>query len=633
MASHLEESIGSPETVEAGAVPGPLSEGGHRGRFVRSNATGRQRNSERPGKQAQGNRTPAFKTRIQGRCDPSTARATLWDAIIIGTGMGGSAVGFALAQAGWRILFLEKGRANPPLRGQFAEAMIPLKNMATGPFTHRERLSQAGRASTELLDVSGRSPHAFTPFIGCGAGGSTAVYGAALERLFPCDFFPRSNFSNSELGTSNLPEAWPIEYEELKPFYQQAEAYFEVHGSMDPLRQDAESYRFQQPPPLTATNQTLFKSLKSENYHPYQLPLATRPQSACPGCQGYLCAHDCKRDAANVFLEPAIHTHGAQWLDGCTVAQLEASKTHINEVRCIREGRPLTVRGRIVVLAAGALATPGILLNSNSRHWPRGLANRSGLVGRNLMRHFVDLYLISTGHSRIEHTNQKQIALNDFYRVAGQKLGSIQSFGVLPAPETILMELEQELRVLPSLTKPLLNLIRPLLRTILQRKRDASVVLASIQEDLPYPEHSVRLAPNANADGIPRLQFEYRIKPNERDRIQAFRTRIDGLPFPNRPKRLAQADNNTRIAHACGTCRFGADPRSSVLNKENRAHGISNLYITDASFFPSSGGTNPGLTIAANALRVAQALLGRSPALSGPATKKQTLEEQAQVRS
>jgi choline dehydrogenase-like flavoprotein len=78
---------------------------------------------------------------------------------------------------------------------------------------------------------------------------------------------------------------------------------------------------------------------------------------------------------------------------------------------------------------------------------------------------------------------------------------------------------------------------------------------------------------------------------------------------PYRVTLVKQAENNKQLAHACGTCRFGTDPRDSVLDKNNRAHGLSNLYVVDSSFFPSSSGTNPALTIAANALRVADHLI------------------------
>ena len=123
-------------------------------------------------------------------------------------------------------------------------------------------------------------------------------------------------------------------------------------------------------------------------------------------------------------------------------------------------------------------------------------------------------------------------------------------------------------------------------------------------EDLPYPEN--RIAPADTGDG---LVLEYHLCPQERVRIEAWRRRLATILKPYRFLRIKQAENNERIAHACGTCRFGSDPRTSVLDPNNKAHGISNLHVVDGSFFPSSGGINPALTIAANALRVADRII------------------------
>lgn len=99
------------------------------------------------------------------------------------------------------------------------------------------------------------------------------------------------------------------------------------------------------------------------------------------------------------------------------------------------------------------------------------------------------------------------------------------------------------------------------------------------------------------------------MRPQDERRIDGFRQRMREVLKPYSFSIVKQADNNQRIAHVCGTCRFGNDPATSVLDADNRAHGLDNLYVVDASFFPSSGGTNPSLTIAANALRVADHLI------------------------
>ena len=147
------------------------------------------------------------------------------------------------------------------------------------------------------------------------------------------------------------------------------------------------------------------------------------------------------------------------------------------------------------------------------------------------------------------------------------------------------------------------GLVTPILRLSLARLFDRSTVLASVMEDLPYADNRVTLS----AAG--RLAITYRIHDHDRQRIRIFRDLIRDALKPYRFMLLKQAENNQRLAHVCGTCRFGVDHRHSVLDATNRAHDVRNLYVVDASFFPSSGGTNPALTIAANALRVADHMI------------------------
>jgi len=149
---------------------------------------------------------------------------------------------------------------------------------------------------------------------------------------------------------------------------------------------------------------------------------------------------------------------------------------------------------------------------------------------------------------------------------------------------------------------------KPIMGTVLGRLFARKVVLASIIEDLPYPDNRVTVAETADTFGRRRTVIEYRISEYEQKRIENFRREMAHLLSPYSFMLIKQAENNERIAHACGTCRFGSDPRESVLEPTNRAHGIENLYVVDSSFFPTSGGTNPALTIAANALRVADHL-------------------------
>ena len=520
---------------------------------------------------------------------------THWDYLVIGTGVGGSTAGYALARAGYQVLFVEKGRAPSlhadTLRGGYPELHFSGDD-ATAP-GNAALLTRAGRCADQMVD----GKRLFVPLIGCGVGGSSALYGMAMERFFPADFAPRSQFSDA--SDASLPDSWPLRYDDLAPYYRRAEQLYRVRGCRDPLRPgDGE---LPAPPPLGADNAELYAHFERKGLHPYPLPLACESLPGCECCQSYLCARGCKNDAGRVCLEPAVGEHGATLLDECEVTRLNATADSVTGVVCRRNGRTFTLRGERVILAAGALMTPALLLRSTSSDWPQGLANASGLVGRNLMRHCVDLYLVFT---RQRGSGFKAIGLSDFYQSAGGKLGTLQSFGLLPPASILTATMAKDIADAAPWASPLFALVRPLFPALLSWLFKRGVLLAAIMEDLPYPDN--RIVPG------PSLRIDYTLRDDAR--LQTFRQLVGSALKPYRFLRLRQAEKNSMLAHVCGTCRFGDDPASSVLDRNNRAHGLSNLYVVDSSFFPSSGGTNPALTIAANALRVADVLLAQHSA-------------------
>lgn len=529
-----------------------------------------------------------------------------WDVIVVGTGMGGATIGYALAQAGKRVLFCEKGRSSAhetAIRGGYPETA---RASGSPPADRLSRLlAQGGRNSTAIIDKSQARHKSYVPFVGSGTGGSSALYGMALERFFPHDFTPRA--SHPDAREADLPERWPIAYADLLPYYEAAERLYRIRGEADTLRGKAFSPPYLTPPPLTPAASRLRDYLVEQGHHPYRLPQACEFKDDCACCQGYLCARDCKNDSSRICLQPALAQHGARLLDECDVVRLEAGSTRVTGVVCRHRGETIRLHGSVVILAAGALYTPAILLASASAEWPEGLANRSGLVGRNLMRHFVDLYVLRSGLKGGGDGRWKELAFND-YCLDRTRLGSVQSFGALPPPELLVETLQHDLRQGPiPLAGSLFTLFKPPVRAYLRRALSGNPIMASILEDLPYRDNRLELDP---ATG--RLNLYYAIHARDQERIVQMRAKLRALFRPFRPMFLPQAENNERLAHVCGTCRFGDDPASSVLDADNRAHGIDNLYVVDASFFPTSGGINPALTIAANALRVAGLIASRA---------------------
>ncbi|GFG73652.1 GMC oxidoreductase [Mycobacterium botniense] len=534
-----------------------------------------------------------------GELTAHRAEQLAWDVIVVGTGMGGATLGYQLARSGRRVLFVEKGRSTLPgtpatIRAAMPELAEPLAYRSADAFY--DALARAGRCTDEIEDISGRFAKRFVPFIGSGTGGSSALYGMVCERFFARDFTPRQNFRDP--GDSTVPEAWPVSYDQMRPWYAQAEQLLGVRGAPDPLRPEATDVDLPAAPPFSPDNQLLVDYLVGRGLHPYHLPMACEYTEGCATCQAFLCPRSCKNDAARNAVLPAVTEHGAGLLAECRVLRLDADRTRVRQVIAEYRGATLTLKGTVVVVAAGALATPVLLLESRSGDWPRGLANGSDQVGRNLMRHLLDpIEIWPRPDSQITAPN-KEIGLNDFYFWEGQKYGTVQSFGAIPPVEWLTNR--------PGLRGKALRLVNPAVRQIYRRFVTGGLVLAAITEDLPYQDNRVLPSDRPGSDGRPRLRIQYRLHPSEVKRRKVFLRQLKEVLQPFRKLPLGSGKNNANLGHVCGTCRFGTDPKTSVLDANNRAHEVDNLYVVDSSFFPSSAGLNPSLTVAANALRVAE---------------------------
>lgn len=524
---------------------------------------------------------------------PTDPQDENWDAIVIGTGMGGSTVGYGLARRGFKVLFLEKGHY---LFGEhdrdaydLAAPEAPDERLAGGWWPFRMR----GRTNYGELNMF--------PSLGCGTGGSTSVYAAQLERFFPADMEPGKY--HGKTPESTVQETWPITYDELVPHYREAERLFRVCGTPDPLNADPES-PLAEPPTLGGRDQSFFDAVQSAGLHPYRAHVGCRYIPDCMQCGGRLCPKDCKSDAGRVCLEPAIHQHGARILPDCEVLALEADTERVTGVRFRRNGEEGTVRAKVVITAAGALHTPILLLRSKSDAWPDGLANRSGHVGRNLMMHAADLIAFRApkpAKGLPAEGPAKAVTFNDFYVHEGVKLGTVESMGVPVSLGAVNTFLKTRAERDPAWYLKMGRVGRIPAAIIGSWWFKNAAVYSTIVEDLPYADN--RVVVDDEAPGGMRFEYNYREELLERNVIMrnALRKRL-----PRSVKMMTlTGEFNLNYGHACGTCRAGSDPEQSVVDRTNRAHHLENLYVADASAFPTSGGTNPSLTIAANSLRVA----------------------------
>jgi choline dehydrogenase-like flavoprotein len=251
----------------------------------------------------------------------------------------------------------------------------------------------------------------------------------------------------------------------------------------------------------------------------------------------------------------------------------------------------------IVVLSCGAINSAALLLRSANEKHPKGLANSSDLVGRNLMKHLMTVILQQSPQPN-SGLFQRTMYINDFYwgdEDFPYPMGHIQDTG------GILQD------VIFSESPPLLSIAAKLMPGFgLKQLAKRSIGWWLQTEDLPDPNNRVYV----NAEKLyldytaNNLEAHDRLLYRWQEVLKATDKQSRGIhPYGSTPIQI--------VAHQCGTCRFGVDPQSSVLDLNCRTHDIDNLYVVDSSFFPSSAAVSPALTVIANALRVGDKLLER----------------------
>jgi len=508
-----------------------------------------------------------------------------YDLIIVGTGAGGGTLARHLAPSGKRILLLERGDWLP---------REPANWLAQDVFVDNRYVSE-----DTWYDPEGR---AFQPQIHYFVGGATKLYGAALYRLRKEDF--------GELIHHDGPSpAWPISYDDLEPYYTQAEQLYEVHGARgeDPTEPYASA-----PYPFPAVShepriQQLSDDLAAAGYHPFHAPCGVRlnmPYGACVRCQncdGFPCAVHGKSDAEVLGVRPALEHPNVELLTNAKAIKLETEPggSAVSAVIVERDGELERHEADLIVLACGAANTAKLLLLSATDQHPNGLANGSDQVGRNYMFHNSQAVL-ALSHDENPTIFQKTLGVNDFY-LAGNghdyPLGNIQMVGKSQEP-MFRGEKPGETKLAPHWS--------------LERIAKHAVDFWLSTEDLPRPENRV------SVDGDGKLTLAY-TATNEKPKQELYK-QLHSMLAKLRMEpghlfhRFAYMKNEipvAGVAHQAGTCRMGADPATSVVNAEGRAHELDNLYVVDTSVFPSIGAVNPALTAMANSLRVGDHLRDR----------------------
>ncbi len=511
-----------------------------------------------------------------------------YDVIIIGTGAGGGTLAYHLAPTGKKILILERGSFLPREKANWDTVEVVQKDRY-----HTKEV---------WYDRKGNPINPGTSYF---VGGNTKVYGGALFRWREKDF-------DRVIHKGGISPEWSLKYHDFEPYYTQAEKLYEVHGQrgLDPTEPTAtEDYPYpaiRHEPRI----QEIHDSLKTKGYHPFYLPLAIKLNEVnrhlstcirCNTCDGFPCLVDGKADADVNCIRPAEKYKNVTLITEAKVKRLHTSLSGREIIAVETEiNREIHIfSSDIVVVACGAINSAALLLRSANEQHPNGLANSSDQVGRNLMKHQNGAIIGVTPKANLTEF-QKTLAINDFYwgdTDFDYPMGHVQLLGKVNA-DMIAQE-----------SPSILGL------SFQERHAFEAIATHSVDwwltaEDLPDPNNRVTLRGDSiqlnytenNTEAYNRLVNRW----TQVLKMIGCGERIIPASFYFRKKLPLQG-----VAHQCGTCRFGEDAKTSVLDINCRTHDIDNLYVVDGSFFRSSAAVNPTLTIIANALRVGDRLIER----------------------
>lgn len=495
-----------------------------------------------------------------------------YDFIIIGTGAGGGTLLHKLAPTGKKILVLERGHFLQRGKENWDPASVFVKGVYNPGEMWRDKDGKEFEPGTHYF-----------------VGGNTKFYGAALLRLREKDFEEIAHYG----GVS---PAWPLKYKDFQPYYLEAEKLYSVHGKRgeDPTEPpESEGYSCD-PVSHEPCVQKIVDRLQGHDLNMFHLPVGIRLNEKdreksecvrCDTCDGFPCLVDAKADAHTTCVRPALRCENVTLITGAKAEKLIEENGKITAVEVTRDGKTERFSANTFVLSCGAINSSALLLKS-------GVANSSDLVGRNYMCHN-NSAIVAISKEKNTTMFQKTLGINDYYFGASDSelpLGHIQLLGKVKKEM-----LEGDA---PALTPGI----------ALEEMADHAMGWWITSEDLPDPENRVTVTDSGQ------IQLNY-----TENNLEAHKRLYDKLKeiinlsgphthiFPNSlylRKKIPLAG----VAHQVGTCRFGTDPKSSVLDTNCKAHDLDNLYVVDGSFFPSVSGVNPGLTIIANALRVGDIL-------------------------
>ena len=503
-----------------------------------------------------------------------------WDAVVIGSGFGGAMAAHRLVAAGARVLMIERG-----------------------DWVERGEAAWRPEASLELTphyarDITYRCPTgAYKKEIGGYAcvGGPSVFYGCVSFR------FREQDFAGDPDVVADSGAAWPFRYDELEPYYAEAERLIGVAGDDrgDPTAPRRTTPFPAEPAPLAPISQRIVDAATGLGLNPFRLPLAINYQAAternacvaCRTCDTFACAIEAKNDVATRMIRPLLARGLTLWTRTVAV-RLEADDGVVRALHVVHrdDGAAVKIEADQFILAAGALGTAHLVLASKLEE----LSPARAAVGRYLMRHNNAMVFGFFGsRPDKERRFHKQIALHDWYfgdpeggkRAAGlTKLGGVQQ---VMTPHRDLVRAH-----LPLGT-----------RTALGAWTEQLTGMLCIAEDQPRAENGVTVDWDVkDAYGLPQLVIQSGYSTRDQRALGALVRRAKQV-LRGSGAWFFHTHAIKTFSHAVGTMRMGTDPATAPVDEVGRFRGLANLWVTDGAALPMSAGVNPSLTIAATALR------------------------------
>lgn len=566
-----------------------------------------------------------------------------YDIIIIGSGVAGALTAWKLAQLdNYKILILEAGDNGisngqrlqfhhmMDTQGNRSDPFAPYKDLESRKYAPAAESSQRELADQKndpnnyydyFQDATPQNSDPFKASYNRMVGGSTWAWRGNTPRYIPSDFHLHSEFG--------VGRDWPLDYNELEPWYSQAEWELGVSGNHDELDGLFGGYRSQPFPmpgiPLGYSDLKIKEKIEGKTVRGKPIHMATTPQARNsrvfdnrPACEGHsncipLCPIQAKYDAT-VHLRRALEHPNVELRSGAVVTRLEkgydgcVNTVHYIDWKSSEIPQEKSVRGSLVVLAAHAIETPKLLLMSGN------LANSSDQVGRNLMDH-IQFELIAMFPEPIYPFRgpQSVTAIEDFrdgafrsQRSAFRMTIGNDGWGRAGSPATVIDGLLKEGKYGSALPGAIAEQIPKMLR------------LSFSTEMLAEQTNRIGLSDKKDALGIPRPRFNFDIGAyvqgglregyeTAKELFTVMGATISSTAKPLENPQTGRMNWNT-AAHIMGTTIMGNDPANSVVDRWGRAHDVPNLWIAGSSVFATSATSNPTLTIAALTLRMAHAI-------------------------